>query len=312
MKKILIFGGSGFIGQNLINEFSKNHKIIATYYKNKPKFKFKNTKWVKLNLINKKSLKKVLGNYDYVFICSAITSGAKNIVSKPEIFVSDNSIINTNIISQIYGLKIKHIFFFSCSVMYQNSNIPKKEYQFNLDKCEKKYFGGAAMKIYTENLCKFFSSISKAKFTVLRHTNTYGPFDKFNKKEGHFFCSSISKVAKSKKYVEVWGKGLEKRNFIYIDDLIDAIKILIRKQKIKYEILNIGSNKSFSINYVVNKIINIHNKKLFVKHNLEAPNIKVNISVDSSKIKSKYKWYPKTSLEKGIRKTLQWYNKNVI
>ena len=49
MKKILIFGGSGFIGQNLINEFSKNHKITATYYKNKPKFKFKNTKWVKNN-----------------------------------------------------------------------------------------------------------------------------------------------------------------------------------------------------------------------------------------------------------------------
>ena len=66
-------------------------------------------------------------------------------------------------------------------------------------------------------------------------------------KRRSFLLPSISKVAKSK---ICWGLGQrsEKRNFIYIDDLIDAIKILIRKQKIKYEILNIGSNKSFSIN----------------------------------------------------------------
>ncbi|MCI5054400.1 MAG: NAD-dependent epimerase/dehydratase family protein [Pelagibacteraceae bacterium] len=310
MKKIIVFGGSGFIGKNLINYFSKRgFRILATYTNAKPKINFKNTKWIKLNLIKKQNLKSICQNASYAFICSAITSGAKNIVSRPEIFVSDNAIINSNIISEIYKYKIKQIFFFSCSVMYPHSNKPKKEHEFNLEKCYPKYYGGAAMKIFTENLCKFYSSISTSKFTVLRHTNTYGPFDKFNKKEGHFFCSTISKVLKAKDKIVMWGSGKEKRNFIHIDDVINAINILIKRQKKNFEIVNVGVNKSESINHIVNKIIKISKRKLKVEKDLKAPNLNIDIHVNSSKLKS-YGWSPKISIDQGIKKTIDWYKKN--
>lgn len=310
MKKIIILGGSGFIGLNLVDHFSKKYLIIATYKNKKPSQKFKNTRWIKADLTKKINLKNFCKNAECVFICSAITSGAKNIVSKPEMFVSNNAIINTNIISGIYNIGIKHIFFFSCTVMYSNSNKAKGESDFNLETCEKKYYGGAVMKIYTENLCNFFSRISKTKFTVIRHSNTYGPYDKFNKSEGHFFCSAISKITNAKNEVKVWGPGKEKRNFIHIDDVINAIKILKKKQKNSYEIVNVADNKSYSIREIVKKMINCSKKNLKIVHDLSKPSINVDLLISSQKMKKKYKWKPQISIENGIRKTFDWYKKN--
>ena len=88
--------------------------------------------------------------------------------------------------------------------MYKSSNKLIKEKDLNLNnKIYSKYFGGAWMKVYMEKMSEFFSNISKTKFTVVRHSNLYGPFDKFDLNKSHVFGASITKVMNSKKFVTI-------------------------------------------------------------------------------------------------------------
>ena len=97
-------------------------------------------------------------------------------------------------------------------------------------------------------MCKFYSSICKTKFTVIRHSNIYGPYDKFDLEKSHVFGATVKKVMRAKKILEVWGRGLEGRDFLYIDDFIDAIdKFISNKELPKYPFYNLSSNKIISL-----------------------------------------------------------------
>ena len=82
-----------------------------------------------------------------------------------------------------------------CSVMYESSNKKMKEKDFNPNgRIYPSYFGGAWNKIYFEKMCEYYSKISKTKFTVIRHSNVYGPYDKFDLDKSHLCSATIKKV----------------------------------------------------------------------------------------------------------------------
>ena len=230
--KILILGASGFIGKNIALSLSKNNKfsVTGTYFKNK--VFIKNVKIVKSNLTVKKDVDKVIKGNDIVIQAAATTSGAKDIIQKPYIHVNDNAIINSMVTRSCYDYQIKHVVFFSCSIMY---NPYSKKLQTEKDVDTKKiydgYYGAAHMKIFVENMCNFYSNLGRNKYTVIRHSNVYGPHDKFSLEKSHVLAGTINKVFSSKKEVTIWGDGKEKRDLIYISDLVDFVNIAIRKQK---------------------------------------------------------------------------------
>ena len=82
--------------------------------------------------------------------------------------------------------------------MYKNSNKTLTESQVDERKIYKSYYGAGHTKLYIEKMCNFFSRISDTKFTIIRHSNIYGPFDKFDKQKGHFIGSSIYKIFNEK------------------------------------------------------------------------------------------------------------------
>ena len=185
IKTILICGGSGFIGINLVNYFkNKNFKIIAVYNKRKPKF-FKNIKWIKADLRNYNTCLRITKNIDIIIQAAATTSGSKDIINSPYLHVTDNAVMNSYILKASYVNNIKHFIFTSCTVMYPNSNKHLKENEYNYDEIFPSYFGVANTKLYIEKMCEFYASISNIKFTIIRHSNIYGPFDKFDLKKGH-------------------------------------------------------------------------------------------------------------------------------
>ena len=79
-------------------------------------------------------------------------------------------------------------------------------------------------KVYVEKMCEFFSRLGKTKHTVLRHSNMYGPHDKYDLEKSHVFGATVTKVMNSTDgKVNVWGTGEEKRDLLYVGDLVDFI-----------------------------------------------------------------------------------------
>jgi len=123
MKKILIVGGSGFVGINFIKIFSKskNYKIYSTLYKNKNFKKIKGVKYFKGDLLNINFCKKITKNIDEVYMCAAFTAGAKVIEKNPMSFVHDNTVMNLNILKASKKNNVKKFVFISSSVVYPNT-----------------------------------------------------------------------------------------------------------------------------------------------------------------------------------------------
>ena len=309
LKKILVCGGSGFIGKNLCIQLSKKKvNLTATYFSKKPKLNIKNIKWIKCDLRLLDDCIKVTKNKDIIIQCAATTSGSNDIIKSPYLHVTDNAIINSYLLKASYINNIKHFIFTSCTVMYKNSKISLKENQVDINKIYKTYFGVAHTKLYIEKMCKFFSSISKIKFSIIRHSNIYGPYDKFDEKKGHFIGSTIYKIFNLNKLI-INGKGNEKRDFLYIDDFLNFINSVIKKQRSKFEIYNCSYGKSFKIKKILEKIIKISNYKKKIIYNNNAKNINVNILVNSNKAKKELSWFPKIKIDNGLTKAIEWYKK---
>ena len=111
MKKILICGGSGFIGKNVIKYLkAKNYRIVATYNTKIPK-NFSFVKWIKSDLTSKEDIKKTINNFDIVIQCAAITSGAKEMITNPFSLIGDNVVMNSLILKETVKKILNTLFF---------------------------------------------------------------------------------------------------------------------------------------------------------------------------------------------------------
>ncbi|HVZ12546.1 MAG TPA: NAD-dependent epimerase/dehydratase family protein [Patescibacteria group bacterium] len=309
---VLVCGASGFIGRNIAERLAARSDltVYGTYLTEKPEIK--GVKLVKVDLTDAREVDKIIKGKDIVIQAAAVTSGAKDILSKPYIHVTDNAVMNSLIFKSCFANRVKHVVFFSCTVMYPNKATPVKEQDFTFEITDK-YFGVGWTKVYLEKMCEFYSKLGGTKYTAIRHSNMYGPYDKYDLERSHFFGATITKVLTAKdKNIVVWGDGSEKRDLLYISDLVDFVEIVIKKQKEKFELVNLGFDKAYSVKEVIKKIIKISGKKLQIEYDNSKPTIKFNLTVNSQKARNKYNWKPKISIDKGIEKTIEWYNENIL
>jgi GDP-L-fucose synthase len=310
MKKITICGATGFIGSNLVRKFSKKYKIYAVYNKKKP-FSFKNVKWIKADLRKYRDCLRVTALSDILIQAAATTSGSKDIINKPFLHVTDNAIINSYLLKASLKNKVKNFIFTSCTVMYHDSKRSLDEADVNEKKIFTNYYGVGHTKLYIEKMCKFYSKISKTKFSIVRHSNIYGPYDKFSLTKGHFIGSSIKKVFLKSRKIKIFGLGKEKRDYLYVDDFANFVYLLITKQKSNFEIFNCTYGKSFKIIEILNKIIKISNQNKKIKK-IKGKNLNVNILVNSKKAFRLLGWYPKFTIYEGLKKTIEWYKNEIL
>lgn len=311
-KKIVILGVSGFIGRNLALYFrKKNYNIIGTYFKNK--IPISGIKLIRSDLTKKNQVDKVIKGADIVIQAAAVLcKGAKDTINKPYMSVNDNAIINSMVTRACYEQNVKHVIVFSCTVMYSSSNKKQKERDFNANKdMYHRYFGAGWTKVFIEKMCEFFSRLNKNKYTIIRHSNIYGPYDRFDLEKSHVFGATINKVVNSKdNLVTIWGKGEESRDLLYISDLVRFVDLSIKNQKKNFEIYNVGLGKSISINNLTKKIVKFYDKNIKIQNDLTKHSLSTKVVLDCGKAKREIKWSPKVSLDNGIIKTLKWYLKN--
>ena len=316
MKKILIFGGAGFIGYHLCQKFLK-YKIfeihvidnLNNYYEKSLKIDRLNliknkVKFFKIDIFNKKLLEKFFVNkkFDAIFIFSA-QAGLRYSYKNPESYMKSNVNGLFNIYECLKKKKWeKNIFYASSSSIYSDlSPIPFSE------KNKKLNFKSIypITKMFGEYLSKYYYINHKFNIIVLRFFTVYGPY---GRPDMAYF--SFLKTLYEKKTISLVSKGNIYRDFTYIDDLIDGIfkvyKINQNENDI-FEILNIGNNKPRKIIDIIEIYKKLTNKNIHIKNvNNKYKENKITYA-NIEEMKKKYKWKPKTSLEKGLKKFYDWY-----
>jgi len=316
-KKVLVCGATGFMGRNIAEYFAKldGFQVYATGLKRTLKG-WPSDRFYKADLTNREQVKNLFESeqFDIVIQAAATTSGSKDIIEKPYLHVTDNAVMNSLILQACYDYNVGHFLFLSCGVMYNPERSPVTEEDFYLDEgIFNKYFGVGWTKVYVEKMCQFFAGLGKTKHTAIRHSNTYGPYDKYDLEKSHMFGATITKVmnAEDGGEIVVWGDGLgTERDLLYVDDVVDFIHKAIEKQTDNYKLYNVGYGTSFSVKEIVEKIIAASGKSINITHDLTKPSINTKLALISDKALKELGWFPKFTLDEGIAKTIEWYKNN--
>ena len=297
------------VGTNLLISLLKD-KILSYLEFLIKKPNIKKIKYYKLDLENKTNCLKVTKGIDIVVMCAAKSSGAKVIVNNPMAHLNPNIIMNTHMLEASYINKVKKFIFISSATVYPNSIRSMKEKDSNYDFFEK-YFIVGWMKKFSEMMCLMYSKKIKnpMQTLIVRPGNLYGPYDKFSWEESKVIAATIRKVYEKHNPIEVWGGWKRYKRFLYIDDFIDCLVKLIKKNTGAFNIFNVASGKQTTIRMVLNKLIKIQKTKkrqiLFIIKN--KPSLIPVRKIDISKIRKFIGWYPKISIDRGLKKTLDWY-----
>lgn len=312
-KKILVTGGAGFIGSNLILALLKSGaQINATYHKKRPQIPNPQINYMKADLTVKKDCQKAVKNIDFVFMCAANTSGAAVIEKSPLLHVNPNVIMNTLMMEAAYEAGVKKFLFISSNTVYPAFNHPVREAEAFLGEPFKKYFPVAWMKRFGEILGEIYTNKIKNPMlvVVVRPANTYGPYDDFNFETSHVIPALIRKVVEKHNPVEVWGDGKEIKDLIYIEDLIDGLLSAMSKIN-KFQPVNIASGKGVSVNDVLKIIIGLEKaQNLKIKYSKSKPTMIRKRILNTGLAKRSLGFSGKTSLEDGLGKTINWYKTN--
>ncbi|MBI2028444.1 MAG: NAD(P)-dependent oxidoreductase [Candidatus Levybacteria bacterium] len=308
-KKVLVTGGAGFVGTNLILKLlEKRASVRATIHKKTPQIKNAKVEFIKSDLTKPSDCKKVVQGIDYVFMCAANTSGAGVIEKTPLSHVTPNVIMNTLMLEASHKAEVKKFLFISSNTVYPLTDYAVKESDVNYDFYEK-YFPVGWMKLFTEKLCEMYVTSIKNPMScvVVRPGNIYGPYDDFEWEASHVLPALIRKVVERQNPLEVWGGGRDIKDFIYVEDLVDGL--LLAMEKINtFDPINIGGGKPVSIRQAL--------KAMLKADNFKAPKIVFNSSkptmipirlININKAKKVLNFTPKVSLEMGIKKTVDWY-----
>ena len=313
-QRILVCGATGFVGRNMAEAFAGDSscELHAVFNKRLP-FEDERIFWHKCDLTDVHQVEALLQTVKPAKIiqAAATTSGAKDIVSTPQIHVTDNAVMNSYLFPAAVYNEVKHLVFFSCTVMYQSSDRPIAENDYDANRSvHPRYFGAANTKLYLEKMCEFYSSLGDTKFTAIRHSNIYGPHDKFDLERSHFFGATITKVLEAKDCITVWGTGEEERDLLYVDDLVAFVAKVFAGQTKKYRMYHCGSGRAESIRSVVEKIIKASGKSLSVNNDLMMPTINTSFCLDCTRAEKELGWRPQISLDDGIALTIEWWKEN--
>jgi len=305
--KIYLAGHRGLVGSAILRKLKKKgYKNII--YCNREKLDLTNQSQVYKFLKKKKP--------DFIFIAAAKVGGIMSNSSFKADFITENLLIQTNIINGAYLFGIKNLIFLGSSCVYpKKCKQPIKEKYLLTGSLENTNDAYAIAKIAGIKMCQSFNEQYGTNYRCLMPTNTFGPNDNYDNLSSHFFPSLIKKVHNLKKKNEnnllLWGDGKPKREVIHVDDIADAC-IYFMNKKTKDFLINIGTGKDYSIKYYAKLILKMimRDKKIIITYDKSKPNGTLRKVMDIS-LARKYGWKPKMNLNESIISCYKSYLKEI-
>jgi len=318
MKKIIVTGGLGFIGSNLIELLLKKNFFVinidkitysSNFYNTKDFNKSKNYKFIKCDIKDRKLKKIIFENKPVGIFNLAAETHVDRSIDNPENFIQSNIVGVFNLLEtfKLFSKKNKtKLIHISTDEVYGDilNGRSSEDYPY---KPSSPY---AASKAASDHLVSSYVRTYNIPAIITNCSNNYGP-----KQHPEKLIPKLIYNIMNNKPLPIYGKGKNSREWIYVKDHCEALLKVFQKGKLG-EFYNIGSNKNLNNLEVCKnllqsskKLMNLGNKvKInFVK---DRPGHDIRYALNSNKIKKNLKWYPKINFNKGIQLTLNWYNDN--
>jgi dTDP-glucose 4,6-dehydratase len=321
MKKIIVTGGSGFIGSNLVNFLiKKNYYVInldkLTYSANKYKNKLlnsKNYKLIKVDIINKKKITQIINKYKpkVIFNLAAETHVDRSI-DGPKNFIHTNINGTFSLLESLRFLQKKKI---TPKLVHVSTDEVYGDIQEGVRSDENHRYEPSspysASKASADHLVKSYIRTYKLNAVISNCCNNYGPYQ-FPEK---LIPKMISNIFNNKA-LPIYAKGINSREWIHVEDHCSALFKLYLKGA-NGESYNVGSGINLRNIDLVKKILKIFNimkikigNKTKIKFVKDRPGHDFRYALNNKKIYKQFKWRPKIKFEKGLRDTIIWYLNN--
>ncbi|MGB9721197.1 MAG: SDR family NAD(P)-dependent oxidoreductase [bacterium] len=314
MKKILLTGAAGFIGYKTaefllekgftvygIDNLNDYYDVRLKDWRLSQLKKYDNFEFTKIDIEDYTGLKKFFEKKKWVdaVINLAARAGVRYSIKNPKVYMTTNALGTLNLLELMKEYDIKKMILASTSSLYAGQKMPFKE-ELSVNTPISPY---AASKKAAESIVYTYHYLYNMDVIILRYFTVYGPAGRPDMSVFRF----IKWIDEGKELV-LYGDGSQSRDFTYVDDIADGT---IRALNVDgFEIINLGNSTPHSLNELITLIEKILNKKAsLIKKPFSNVDLKATWA-DIKKARLLMGWKPMVSLEQGIEKTIEWYEKN--
>jgi len=303
--RILLTGSRGMVGQNIIKHpIAANHEILSPTSK-------------ELNLLEGASVKDYINKNepDIVIHAAGIVGGIQANIEHPVKFLVDNMQIGLNIIMASKDCGVKKFMNLSSSCMYpRDARNPLSEDLILKGELEPTNEGYAIAKVASTRLCEYINREDNLfLYKTVIPCNLYGKYDKFDSINSHMIPAVIRKIVdaknQKKESIDIWGDGTNRREFMYAEDFANFVFYAIDRFDGIPQNINVGMGHDYTIAEYYHVISKVVGYDVEFKYDLSKPTGMKRKMVNIERL-SQIGWSAEYTLEEGIQKTVNFYNKN--
>jgi nucleoside-diphosphate-sugar epimerase len=315
MKKALVCGAGGFIGSHLVKRLKKEGYFVRGVDLKYPEFsKTEADEFIKGDLRNLSIVDVCVSGVDEVYQLAADMGGADFIFTgeNDSDIMHNSAMINLNIVDSMKRYGVKKVFYSSSACMYPETHqleidVPALREDMAYPGNPDSEYGWE--KLFSERLYLAYAKNYDFDVRIARFHNIFGPEGTFDGGREKAPAALCRKVIESNGKIEVYGDGQQTRSFLYIDECIEGIRLLMESDCI--EPLNLGSDEIISINDFAQMIIDISGKEVVID-NIDVPQLGVRgRNSDNTLINFELSWSPIQPLQVGIKYTYKWIEKQM-
>ncbi len=318
-KKVLVTGGSGFIGSYVVELLLKQGAIVSiTTFSLKPKSnEEKNVQEIKdkvkvfeANLLDLNTCIEVTKNQDIILNLAARVGGIELNTKHPSIMFKDNILMFMNVLEAARINKVERFLTVSSACVYpQLCTIPIPEDEGFKDMPAPSNEGYGWAKRMQEFLSKSYAKEFGMKIAIVRPSNAYGPRDNFDPETSHVIPALIRRITNGENPLVVWGSGNQTRSFFYATDFAHGLLEMTEKHAVA-DPINLGDKREVTIKELVTILLKLCNREdIKVIYDTTKPEGQPRRCSDVTKAKKLVNFSTEVSLEQGLKDTIEWYHK---